>query len=218
MITLTEENYIKAIYHLSKHGKEMVSTNALAEAMRTKASSATDMVKKLAEKNYVDYKKYQGAILTESGSTIAINVIRKHRLWEVFLVDKLHFSWDEVHELAEQLEHIKSQKLIDKLDAFLGHPTHDPHGDPIPDKHGDFTFIDKIMLAQAQVNETYNCVGVNDSSSKFLQYLNNNKIELGTKIEVLHKEAFDSSIKIKVNGLEMVVSNSVAQNLYIQKV
>lgn len=218
MITLTEENYIKAIYHLSKHGKEMVSTNALAEAMSTKASSATDMVKKLAEKAYVDYKKYQGVILSETGNKIAINVIRKHRLWEVFLVDKLHFSWDEVHELAEQLEHIKSQKLIDKLDAFLGHPTHDPHGDPIPDKHGDFTIIDKIMLAQAQINETYNCVGVNDSSSEFLQYLNNNKIELGTKIEVLHKEAFDNSIKIRVNGLEMVVSNSVAQNLYIQKV
>ncbi|MEO8933967.1 MAG: metal-dependent transcriptional regulator [Xanthomarina sp.] len=218
MITLTEENYIKAIYHLSKHGKEMVSTNALAEAMSTKASSATDMVKKLSEKAYVDYKKYQGAILTKIGSEIAINVIRKHRLWEVFLVDKLHFSWDEVHDLAEQLEHIKSQKLIDKLDAFLGHPTHDPHGDPIPDKNGDFTIIDKLMLSQAQVGETYNCVGVNDSSSEFLQYLNNNKIELGTKIEVLHKEVFDSSIKIKVNGLEMAVSNSVTQNLYVQKV
>src|SRR5690606_3758252 len=119
MITLTEESYIKAIYHLSKHGKDMVNTNALAEAMSRKASSATDMVKKLADKNYVDYKKYQGAILTEVGNKIAMNVIRKHRLWEVFLVDKLHFSWDEVHELAEQLEHIKSQKLIDKLDAFL---------------------------------------------------------------------------------------------------
>lgn len=218
MITLTEENYIKAIYHLSKHGKEMVNTNALAKAMSTKASSATDMVKKLADKNYVDYKKYQGAILTEVGNKIAMNVIRKHRLWEVFLVDKLHFSWDEVHELAEQLEHIKSQKLIDKLDAFLGYPSHDPHGDPIPDKHGDFTIIEKMTLAQAQIDETYNCVGVNDSSSEFLQYLNSNKIELGTKIEVLHKEVFDSSIKIRVNGLEMTVSNSVAQNLYLQKV
>lgn len=218
MITLTEENYIKAIYHLSENGKEMVSTNALAEAMNTKASSATDMVKKLAEKAYVDYKKYQGVILTVAGSEIAINVIRKHRLWEVFLVDKLHFSWDEVHDLAEQLEHIKSQKLIDKLDAFLGYPTHDPHGDPIPDKHGDFAIIDKIMLSQAQIGETYSCVGVNDSSSEFLQYLNNNKIELGTKIEVIYKEAFDSSIQIKFNEREMVVSNSVSQNLYVQKI
>ncbi|GGG35703.1 metal-dependent transcriptional regulator [Bizionia arctica] len=217
MITLTEENYIKAIYHLSKHGKEMVSTNALADSMNTKASSATDMVKKLADKLYVNYKKYQGAILTETGNEIAIGVIRKHRLWEVFLVDKLQFSWDEVHDIAEQLEHIKSQKLIDKLDAFLGHPTHDPHGDPIPDKNGDFIFIEKIKLSQSQTGEIYSCVGVNDSSSEFLQYLNNNLIELGTKIEVLHKEVFDNSIKIKVNGTIMMVSSSVAHNLYIQK-
>lgn len=218
MITLTEENYIKAIYHLSKHGKDMVNTNALAEAMNTKASSATDMVKKLAEKSYVDYKKYQGAILTETGKSIAVNVIRKHRLWEVFLVDKLHFSWDEVHDIAEQLEHIKSPKLIDKLDAFLGHPTHDPHGDPIPDKHGDFTFIDKILLAHAQIGCVYNCVGVNDSSSGFLKYLNTNHIELGTRLEVLYKEAFDNSMKIKIGNREIIVSNTVAQNLYIQKI
>lgn len=217
MITLTEENYIKAIYHLSKQGRENVNTNALAEAMNTKASSATDMIRKLAEKDYANYKKYKGVTLTESGKEIAISIIRKHRLWEVFLVEKLNFTWDEVHELAEQLEHIKSQKLIDELDAFLEHPTHDPHGDPIPDKNGEMTFVEKIVLAQAQVNMRYSCMGVNDSSSEFLQYLNKNDIGLGSIIEVMHIEPFDKSISIKANDKLLTVSQSVAKNLYLKK-
>lgn len=217
MITLTEENYIKAIYHLGKQGRDNVNTNALAEAMNTKASSATDMIRKLAEKDYANYKKYKGVTLTESGKKIAINIIRKHRLWEVFLVEKLNFTWDEVHELAEQLEHIKSQKLIDELDAFLGFPTHDPHGDPIPDKHGDITYIEKIVLSQAIEGTTYSCLGVNDSSSEFLQYLNKNAIGLGSIIEVIHVEPFDKSITIKANDRVLTVSQSVAKNLYLKK-
>ncbi|OBX23493.1 MULTISPECIES: metal-dependent transcriptional regulator [Bizionia] len=217
MITLTEENYIKAIYHLGKQGREIVNTNALAEAMNTKASSATDMIRKLAEKDYANYKKYKGVTLTESGKKIAINIIRKHRLWEVFLVEKLNFTWDEVHDLAEQLEHIKSQKLIDELDAFLGHPTHDPHGDPIPDKHGAITFVEKIILSQALEHQKYSCLGVNDSSSEFLQYLNKNDIGLGSIIEVMHIEPFDKSISIKANGKLLTVSQSVAKNLYLKK-
>ncbi|TYB78845.1 metal-dependent transcriptional regulator [Bizionia myxarmorum] len=217
MITLTEENYIKAIYHLSKQGAENVNTNALAEAMNTKASSATDMIRKLSEKDYANYKKYKGVTLTETGKRIAINIIRKHRLWEVFLVEKLNFTWDEVHELAEQLEHIKSQKLIDELDIFLGHPTHDPHGDPIPNKDGEITYVEKTLLSQAQVNLRYSCVGVNDSSSEFLQYLNNNNISLGSIIEVMHIEPFDKSINIKANGKLLTVSQSVAKNLYLKK-
>lgn len=217
MITLTEENYIKAIYHLGKQGRENVNTNALADAMNTKASSATDMIRKLAEKDYANYKKYKGVTLTEAGKKIAINIIRKHRLWEVFLVEKLNFTWDEVHELAEQLEHIKSQKLIDELDAFLGHPTHDPHGDPIPDKNGEITFVEKIVLSQAQEHQKYSCLGVNDSSSEFLQYLNKNDIGLGSIIEVMHIEPFDKSINIKANGKLLTVSQSVAKNLYLKK-
>ncbi len=217
MITLTEENYIKAIYHLGKQGRETVSTNALADAMNTKASSATDMIRKLADKDYANYKKYKGVSLTLTGREIAINIIRKHRLWEVFLVEKLNFTWDEVHELAEQLEHIKSQKLIDELDAFLGHPTHDPHGDPIPDKHGEMTVVEKVILAQAQVDMRYSCLGVNDSSSEFLQYLNKNNISLGSIIEVLHIEPFDKSVTIKANGNVLTVSQSVAKNLYLKK-
>lgn len=216
MITLTEENYIKAIYHLGKHGENMVNTNAIAESLATKASSVTDMVKKLADKEYLHYKKYQGVILTEKGNRVAINIIRKHRLWEVFLVEKLNFTWDEVHDIAEHLEHIKSEKLINELDALLEFPTHDPHGDPIPDKNGKFNKIEKIALSQATVGTVYKCIGVEDSSTNFLRYLDSNNIGLGTTIAVLHKEPFDNSVKIKLNITEMVVSQNVAKNLYLK--
>ena len=153
MFSQSEENYIKAIYHLSAVSEKGISTNAIAEKLETKASSVTDMIKKLSEKKVVVYKKYHGVHLTEEGSKIAANVIRKHRLWEVFLVDKLNFSWDEVHDVAEQLEHIKSPKLINQLDALLGFPTHDPHGDPIPDKNGNLKTIDKSLLSTLSKNE-----------------------------------------------------------------
>lgn len=218
MLTLTEENYLKAVYHLGKYGKEIVNTNAIADVLDTKASSVTDMVKKLAEKEYLDYKKYQGARLTKKGIDVAVNIVRKHRLWEVFLVDKLNFTWDEVHEIAEQLEHIKSEKLINELDAFLKFPTHDPHGDPIPDKHGKFNKIEKITLSQADIGQTYKCVGVEDTSSSFLQYLDSNNIGLGTKIKILHRELFDNSIKIKRNSSEIVVSQNVAKNLFVKAI
>lgn len=217
-MTLAEENYIKAIYHLGKNGTISVNTNAVAEAMNTKASSATDMIKKLSEKNYADYKKYQGVKLTENGIRVAINIIRKHRLWEVFLVEKLNFTWDEVHVVAEQLEHIDSDKLIDELDAFLEFPTHDPHGDPIPDKDGKFNKIEKITLSQAEVGISYKCVGVEDTSSSFLQYLDSNNIGLGTIIVVIHKEPFDNSVKIKFNNVQIVVSQNVAKNLFVKEV
>lgn len=218
MLTLTEENYLKAVYHLGKYGKEIVNTNAIADVLDTKASSVTDMVKKLAEKEYLDYKKYQGARLTKKGIDVAVNIVRKHRLWEVFLVDKLNFTWDEVHEIAEQLEHIKSEKLINELDAFLKFPTHDPHGDPIPDKHGKFNKIEKTTLSKADIGQTYKCVGVEDTSSSFLQYLDSNNIGLGTKIKILHRELFDNSIKIKRNSSEIVVSQNVAKNLFVKAI
>lgn len=218
MITLTEENYIKAIYHLGNNREETVNTNAIAEAMQTKASSVTDMIKKLSEKNYADYKKYQGVTLTKEGRFVAVNIIRKHRLWEVFLVEKLNFSWDEVHEVAEHLEHIKSEKLINQLDAFLGFPKHDPHGDPIPDKEGNFKHVEKIVLAKAEVGSTYKCVGVDDTSSSFLKYLDSNNIGLGTIITIKHKEPYDNSIKLALETTEIVVSQNVAKNLYLKKI
>lgn len=218
MITLTEENYLKAIYHLGKYGENNVSTNAIAKEMETKASSVTDMVKKLSEKEYVDYKKYQGVTLTEIGKEIATNIVRKHRLWEVFLVNKLSFSWDEVHEVAEQLEHIKSKKLISQLDAFLEYPSHDPHGDPIPDETGKIKSIDKILISQAKIKDTCICVGVKDSSSEFLKYLDKNGVALGIELKVLHKEPFDNSITILVNSKELIISNMIANNLFVKVV
>jgi len=218
MITLTEENYIKEIYHLGKQGLEMVNTNAISNVMKTKASSVSDMIKKLSEKGYLDYIKYQGVRLTKQGINIAIHIIRKHRLWEVFLVEKLNFKWDEVHEVAEHLEHIRSEKLINELDAFLGYPKYDPHGDPIPDKMGHFDPMDKILLSHAEIGKSYKCVGVKDTDSTFLKYLDSNKIALGTIIDIIYREPYDHSIKIKLNNAETLVSLNVAKNLYIKKI
>tara|TARA_B100000809_G_scaffold2552_1_gene2918 strand:- start:912 stop:1565 length:654 start_codon:yes stop_codon:yes gene_type:complete len=217
MFTLSEENYLKAIYHLESDSKKGISTNAIAKSLETKASSVTDMVKKLSEKEVVLYKKYQGVTLTEFGKKTAANIVRKHRLWEVFLVEKLNFSWDEVHDVAEQLEHIKSPKLINQLDALLGFPTHDPHGDPIPDKEGNVNIVDKILLSTLNKGESGVCVGVNDSSSEFLRFLDKKKITLGKIITVLEKEDFDDSLSIEIDGEKLSISKKIANNLYIKK-
>ncbi|MGJ5642905.1 metal-dependent transcriptional regulator [Formosa sp. S-31] len=216
MVTLSEENYLKAIYLISKYGAESVSTNAIAEKMDTKASSVTDMIKKLAEKSFVNYKKYQGVRLTEKGRLAASNVVRKHRLWEVFLVDNLNFSWDEVHEVAEQLEHIKSEKLTNELDAFLGFPEEDPHGDPIPGKDGQIKSTQKVLLSQVSIKTACICVGVKDSSVEFLQYLDKLKIGLGTLFSVHSKEVFDESMIIEINGKPLSISKFVSNNLYVK--
>jgi DtxR family Mn-dependent transcriptional regulator len=217
MFTLSEENYLKAIYHLESDSKKGISTNAIAKSLETKASSVTDMVKKLSEKEVVLYVKYQGVTLTAFGKKTAANIVRKHRLWEVFLVEKLNFSWDEVHDVAEQLEHIKSPKLINQLDALLGFPTHDPHGDPIPDKDGNVNTVDKILLATFYKGESGVCVGVNDSSSEFLRFLDKKKITLGKKITVLEKEDFDDSLFIEIDGEKLSISKKIANNLYMKK-
>ena len=215
-MTFSEENYLKTIYHLTTISEAEVSTNAIAEKMETKASSVTDMLKKLAEKELVNYKKYQGVSLTDKGRLAAKMIVRKHRLWEVFLVEKLDFSWDEVHDVAEQLEHIKSEKLVNKLDDFLGNPTEDPHGDPIPDAAGRMVKIEKQLLSELSENQSGICVGVKDTSSEFLKYLDKNKITLGSKIEVKAKEEFDASLKIKVAEKSITISNIVANNLYVK--
>ena len=216
MFTLSEENYLKAIFHLETVSGKGISTNAIAKKLETKASSVTDMIKKLADKEVLVYKKYQGVSLTNLGKKTAIGIIRKHRLWEVFLVDKLNFSWDEVHDVAEQLEHIKSPKLINELDAFLGFPKTDPHGDPIPDREGVFQKIEKRLLSSLTIGELGICVGVNDSSSEFLKYLNKHEISLGKEIKVISKEAFDDSLTISVNGKKISISHKISHNIYIQ--
>ena len=217
MFTFSEENYLKAIYHLEIDTDKGVSTNAIAEKLVTKASSVTDMVKKLSEKELIIYKKYQGVTLTNFGKKTAANIVRKHRLWEVFLVEKLNFSWDEVHDVAEQLEHIKSPKLIQQLDSFLGFPTHDPNGDPIPDKEGNLKVVEKSLLSTLSKNESGICIGVNDSSSEFLQFLDKKGITLGKLITVLEKEDFDDSLSIQIAQQKLSISHKISNNLYIQK-
>lgn len=215
-MTLSEEDYIKAIYHLGTIDHLPVSTNAIAEQMDTKPSSVTDMIKKLSEKGVVDHRKYKGVTLTKNGCSIALSIIRKHRLWEVFLVDKLDFAWDEVHEIAEQLEHIKSEKLTDRLDKHLGFPQFDPHGDPIPSKEGEFKKATKKVLDEVALNTVGICVGVKDSSASFLKFLDKNDIALGDTIKVIDKEDFDGSLRIKVKNRTMHISKQIASNLYLQ--
>lgn len=215
-MTFSEENYLKAIYHITSSSGLAVSTNAIAEKMETKASSVTDMLKKLAEKELIVYQKYKGVLLTEKGNHLAKMIVRKHRLWEVFLVNKLQFSWDEVHDIAEELEHIKSEKLINKLDDFLGNPTEDPHGDPIPDATGKITKIEKLLLSELKENQTGLCVGVKDSSTEFLKYLDKNKIALGVTIKVNLIEDFDLSLNVKVGQNDLLISNKIAGNIFVK--
>lgn len=217
MTTLSEENYLKAIYHLGKQGAEVVSTNAIAEKIDSKASSVTDMVKKLADKNLAHYVKYQGVSLTNKGRLAAALVVRKHRLWEVFLVEKLNFSWDEVHDVAEQLEHIKSLKLVNELDAFLGFPTHDPHGDPIPDKDGNYIQTKSVNILEMETGSEGVLALVKDSSDVFLKYLNKNNLALGDVIKVLDFEPFDDSVTIKTKNKQKIISKEVAKNLYLSQ-
>ncbi len=217
-MTLSEEDYIKVIYHLGKGKKSTVSTNAIAEKMATKPSSVTDMVQKLSDKGLVNYKRYKGVSLTEIGTKTALNLVRKHRLWEVFLVNELDFAWDEVHEVAEQLEHIKSEKLIDKLDQHLGFPEVDPHGDPIPTKNGLFTESIKKLLNEIPINTSGICIGVKDSSKTFLKFLDRKRIALGAEIKVLEKEEFDGSLQISIDGRDLHISKQIATNLYVKEV
>jgi DtxR family Mn-dependent transcriptional regulator len=217
--SFTEENYLKAIFSIMQETDKGASTTAISERLHTKASSVTDMVKKLAEKKLVNYKKYQGVTLTEAGRKIALSIIRKHRLWEVFLVEKLSFKWDEVHDIAEQLEHIRSPKLTEKLDAFLEHPKFDPHGDPIPDKDGNIiTHKETYTLQELELNESGVIVGVNDSSTEFLQYLENQMLMLGTKLKVVSIFDYDKSMQITAGGKkELTLSQQVCNNLLIRK-
>ena len=214
-ISPSEEDYLKAIYHKTTADAPVVSTTLLAEEMGAKPSSVTDMVQRLSEKSLVIYQKYKGVKLSDTGNTKALSIIRKHRLWEVFLVNKLHFSWDQVHDIAEQLEHIQSEALTDRLASFLGHPKTDPHGDPIPTKEGNIQSQKKTLLNQAPLHTPCVCVGVEDSSAPFLQFLDKFNIGLGAAIEVKEKEVFDGSLLVSIAGKEQRISKQIAQNLYI---
>ncbi|PCH91029.1 MAG: iron-dependent repressor [Bacteroidetes bacterium] len=216
MNTLAEENYLKAIYQLSGENNTGVSTNDIAKQIKTKASSVSDMLRKLSNKRLADYEKYKGATLTKSGKKVALKVIRKHRLWELFLVNKLDFKWDEVHEIAEQLEHIVSPEMVNRLDKFLDYPKYDPHGDPIPDKNGNIRVRKEVFLSDLSKNQIARVVGVKDSSASFLQYLESVKLLLGTELVLLNRYKFDNSLSLKLGAKkEITISNKVAQNLYV---
>lgn len=216
MLSFTEENYLKAIYHLSLSGKQDVSTNSISEMLKTKPASVSDMIKKLSEKGVISYQKYQGVNVSKKGKKEALQIIRKHRLWEVFLVDKLNFKWDEVHDIAEQLEHIKSPLLIKKLDEFLGFPKVDPHGDPIPDENGDIVIGTKIPLSEIEPNKQVIVTGVENSESDFLSHLDKINIGLGAKITITDKNNFDGSMQIAIVGQPSVfISQQVAENLLV---
>lgn len=216
MTSLAEENYLKEIYKLHEKSGAMVTTSALAETLQINAASVTDFIKKMASKKLISYEKSKGVILTEHGRQIALNIIRKHRLWEVWLVNKLNFKWDEVHEIAEQLEHVISNELIEKLDEHLGYPKSDPHGDLIPDAKGRFAKNSSKPLLDHKVGDKTRFVGVAEHSNSFLQYLTKNNIKLGDELLVESIEEFDSSFQVKVNRKEQkLLSKDVVKNLFV---
>ena len=216
MHSFTEENYLKAIYHLSKQDGSVVTTNGISEVINTKAASVTDMLKKLAEKKLINYIKYQGATLTESGKQTATEIIRKHRLWEVFLVEKLGFKWDEVHDIAEELEHINSVDLINRLDKYLGFPTSDPHGDPIPDSNGNIQQKPFVRINKMKPGNQGTISGVSEHSAIFLQYLEKSGLTLGTSIKVMEIMEFDGSITLMTDKNKQIsISREVAKNLLV---
>jgi len=218
MLTATEENYLKAIFKISESGVKAVTTNAVAAILKTKAASVTDMMKRLSEKGLVEYEKYKGALLTLAGARMAKSLIRRHRLWEVFLVDKLDFTWDEVHVIAEQLEHIRSPLLAERLDTFLGYPKFDPHGDPIPDEQGNIRYHDEVSLFDVKPGGAAIVVGVKDSSANFLKYLDQIGIGLGARIKVIQAVEYDQSREVLINlKFTRNVSRQLCQNLYVNR-
>jgi DtxR family Mn-dependent transcriptional regulator len=216
--SIAEENYIKAIYHLQQADGN-VTTNELAAELKTKAASVTDMLKKLKAKKLLNYEKYQGFRLSAEGKKVALGIVRKHRLWEYFLVEKLQFGWDEVHEVAEELEHISSKKLVDKLDAFLDYPKFDPHGDPIPDSSGKMAAQKQVNLIDLQANEPAEIVSVGSQSAELLELLTHKNLSIGTVLEVKKHFSFDHSIEIKIKGQSpFIISQQLAQALFVKKI
>ena len=213
--SVSEENYIKSIYHLQQQ-TETVTTNSLANELHTKPASVTDMLKKLQTKNLVDYEKYRGFKLNATGNKIALNIVRRHRLWEFFLVNKLGFEWDKVHAIAEELEHVSSIELIKKLDSFLNFPQTDPHGDPIPDSNGKFAVINQVSLAAVPAKKIMMVSSVGDQSPAMLEMLKHYHIGIGTSIKVNKHFAFDGSVEIKVaQQTTCVISEQLAKNIFV---
>lgn len=216
MRSLTEENYLKAIYRLSLNKKKKISPTAISEEMGVSAASVVDMIKKLSEKKLINYDKVKGAKLLDRGQKEAVAIIRNHRLWEVFLLEKLDYGWDEIHDIAEQLEHVKHPELADRLEAFLGHPEYDPHGDPIPKSNGDIPITATTLLSEMQIGKNCRVVAVKDTSSVFLQYLEQLSVNIGTEIYVLDIVPFDNSMLLQIGKkIKTTVSRRFAESLLV---
>ncbi|PHI20428.1 iron-dependent repressor [Lewinellaceae bacterium SD302] len=216
MLSLTEENYLKAVLHLTMESPEGTGTNDLANQLEVTPATANNMVKRLREKDFLHYEKYGKITLTDSGRKIAVGVLRKHRLWETFLHDKLDFSWDEVHEVAEQLEHIRSEKLIEKLEVFLDYPEYDPHGDPIPAADGSIPELTTTLLSDLSVGQICRVSAVKDTSPVFLQYLEQLRVGIDTRLVVLETIPFDGSLVLEIAGEKVNVSEKLAENLLVR--
>lgn len=218
-ISVSQENYLKAIYKLASR-EGVASNQAIASVLESTPASVTNMLRKLTEMGWIDYEAYRGATLTAAGSKRALELVRKHRLWEVFLVDKLQYDWDAVHPLAEELEHIGGEELVNRLDAFLGHPQYDPHGDPIPDSEGNIRKrLHVIAASELSVGEDFTVCGVRDSSSLFLQHLDKLGIELGKRYGLTERLEFDRSMVWRAeSGQTTTVSQEVASNVLIQRI
>ncbi len=213
--SISEENYIKSIYHLQQQN-DVVTTNSLANELNTRAASVTDMLKKLQLKNLLDYEKYRGFRLNASGNKVAINIVRRHRLWEFFLVKKLGFDWDKVHVIAEELEHVSSVELIERLDTYLNHPETDPHGDPIPDVNGKIKIIKQLNLGEVAEKKSVTVSSVSNQSPEMLDLLKHHNISIGTVLKVLRRFPFDGSIEIKINKQPAcILSEQVAKNIFV---
>lgn len=215
MNSQSEEDYLKALYHLEMDF-DAVSTNSIADYLDMKPSSVTDMLKKLAEKKFINYQKYKGTSLTKKGKLIALSIIRKHRLWETFLVEKLGFGWDQVHIIAEQLEHIKSEELIENLDNFLGNPKYDPHGDPIPNKDGEIEKMNQKLLVELKANQKGIITGVKKGTASLLNYLDKEKVKLGDSIKVMEILEFDGTYIVEINKMKLTFSEKICQNLLLE--
>jgi DtxR family transcriptional regulator, Mn-dependent transcriptional regulator len=217
MLSQTEENYLKIIFKLTQETQSPALTNAIATQMRTAAGTVTDMIRRLAEKQLVHYEKYKGVTLTEQGTSLATTLVRKHRLWEVFLHDKLGFAWHEVHDIAEELEHISSLDLVNRLDSYLGNPKFDPHGDPIPNANGQFAPRRQVALFDVEIGQSVMVTGVNEHAPEFLNYLQDTGLTLGSEFKVLDRLAYDHSFKIRTHAaIELHLSEKVARNLFVQ--
>ena len=215
MNTNSEEDYLKCLYHLQQ-GKKSVSTNEIANYLSMKPSSVSDMLKKLAEKKCVNYLKYKGSSLTKKGELIALSVIRKHRLWETFLVNKLGFSWSKVHNIAEQLEHVNSEELIDKLDHFLAYPQIDPHGDPIPQKNGTIAKLNQKLLSELKHGEEGVITGIKKGTPSLLNFLDQKNIKLGDQIQLISILEFDQSAEVIIHKKTINLSEKICSNLLIE--